>query len=191
MPPSGREVPTNIADSRIGQYLEASPLTPTPSEAHGLLCGLVCGGDPDPVNAWIDQLLPPTDASDPLTTESRKALGDFGTAIENQIQNPDLGIEIQIPGDTSPLAERAEALYDWVRGFLFALGILGLSERNLSEQGREILDDLAAMTRMDLDDLDETEENEQALTEITEFIRVAAMLIHDERASARDEARSS
>jgi uncharacterized protein len=40
---------------------------------------------------------------------------------------------------------------------------------------------------MDLDDLDESEENEQALAEVSEFIRVAAMLIHHERAIVRSQ----
>ena len=94
-------------------------------------------------------------------------------------------VRLPSPGESAPLGERALWLYDWIRGFLYALGLLGLSESQLSEQGREILRDLAAMTQMDLDALDESEENEQALAELSEFVRVAAMLIHHERAVAR------
>jgi uncharacterized protein YgfB (UPF0149 family) len=38
---------------------------------------------------------------------------------------------------------------------------------------------------MDLDGLDDDEHNEEALTEVSEFIRVAAMLIYQERVVAR------
>ncbi len=88
-----------------------------------------------------------------------------------------------LPDDDRPLVERATGLYDWVRGFLFAFGVLGVPERDLSAQTREIVRDFTDLTRMDLDDLEDHQENEEALTEVTEFIRVAAMLIHEERAN--------
>ena len=94
-------------------------------------------------------------------------------------------VRLPSPGDSAPLGERALWLYDWIRGFLYALGLVSLSESDLSEQGREILRDLTAITQMDLDDLEESEDNEQALAEVIEFVRVAAMLIHHERAIAR------
>jgi len=70
-------------------------------------------------------------------------------------------VRLPSPGESAPLGEQALLVYDWVRGFLYALGLVGLSESDLSEQGREILRDLTAITRMDLDDLEEGEENEQ------------------------------
>ena len=65
------------------------------------------------------------------------------------------------------------------------MGVLGVAEQTLSAEGQEIYRDCAALTRMDLDALHESEENEQALMEVTEFLRVGAMLIHDERCSAK------
>ncbi|WP_295404862.1 UPF0149 family protein [uncultured Thiocystis sp.] len=183
------EVSTDIDYDRIGRLLEVSPLNPSPGEAHGILCGLLCGGDPDPLDAWFLQLLPaaePTEPADPLLAGVREGLSDLATATQIGIRDPDLGFRPLLPDDDRPLAERATALYDWVRGFLFAFGVLGVAERDLSAQTREILRDFADLTRMDLDDLDDAEENEEALAEVTEFIRVAAMLIHDERASPGD-----
>ena len=174
----------------MGAYLEAGPLCATPSEAHGLLCGLICGGDRSPVDTWLAQVAPGADAGDVLAAEARAALRDRGLAIEHQLREADAFVSFPAGDETDSLARRAESLYDWVRGFMFALGVLGVSESSLSDQGREILRDLAAMTQMDLDDLDESEENEQSLFEVTEFIRVAAMLIHDERAAAHREARA-
>ena len=42
---------------------------------------------------------------------------------------------------------------------------------------------------MDLDDLDEGEDNEEALTELSEMVWVAAMLVYEERVASRREAR--
>lgn len=121
-----------------------------------------------------------------MVAAGRAALRECGLAIEREFQGPEPLVRLPSPaGDSAPLGERALQLYDWVRGFLYALGLLSLSESELSGQGREILRDLTAITRMDLDELAESEENEQALAEVVEFVRVAAMLIHHERAVAR------
>jgi len=87
-----------------------------------------------------------------------------------------------------PLAERATAVCDWSRGFLFGLALAGLQEADLSEDARGVFGDFAALTQMDLDNLDDSEDNEQSLIEVVEFIRVAAMLIYAERTYAGKEA---
>jgi uncharacterized protein YgfB (UPF0149 family) len=189
------EAVTDIDYDRIGQLLTASALSPTPGEAHGMLCGLVCGGSPDPGRVWLDQLLsvpePPLDQErlgvDISDTEVRSGLDELLCHTLDQMQGPRLGFDPFLPDDSRPLAERATALYDWVRGFLFALGVLGLSERDLSEQTREVFRDFVELTRMDLDDLDEGEDNEKALAELTELVWVAAMLVYEERAVSRRE----
>jgi uncharacterized protein len=68
------EVATNIDDDRLGRYLAAGALCATPSEAHGILCGLMCGGDADPESTWLQQLLPAPEAGDLQIDEGREAL---------------------------------------------------------------------------------------------------------------------
>jgi uncharacterized protein len=96
-----------------------------------------------------------------------------------------------LPDENRPLAERATALYDWVRGFLYAWGTLDLANADLSVETREVLRDFTDFTRMDLDRLEDDEQHEEALTEVSEYIRVAAMLIHQERVVAPDAPRNS
>jgi len=89
-----------------------------------------------------------------------------------------------LPDDLRSLAEWAAGLYDWGRGFLFGLGLAGLDARRFSGPAREVCDDFVAITQLDLQELDDSEANEQALTELTEFIRVATMLVYEEQARA-------
>ena len=77
-------------------------------------------------------------------------------------------------------------MYDWCRGFLYGLGLAGISDRDLSEQTREVFHDFTEVTRLDLAGLEEGEDNEDALTEIVEFLWVAAMLVYEERVAARE-----
>lgn len=118
---------------------------------------------------------------DLLAAEAREGLARLADWTLGEIQGPAMGFTVLLPDDTVALEERATALYDWVRGFLFALGLLGIEEADLSRQAREVLNDFTQLTHLDLDALDDAEENEAALTEIIEFVRVAAMLLYQER----------
>ena len=159
-----------------------------------MLCGLICGGSAAPESAWLDLLLPVPplnpdgdgDATQGQTVKSaRAALGPLARRTLERISGPGLDFPLLLPDDSQALAERATALYDWVRGFLFSIGVLGLAERDLSAQAQEVLRDFADITRLDLNQLQEDEENESALTELTEFVWVAAMLVYEERAAPR------
>ena len=163
--------------------LESSALSPSPSEAQGILCGLICGGDPQPTQTWLQQLVPVADdaGSDLLASEARAGLAQLADRTLDDIEGPARGFTVLLPDETVPLEERATALYDWVRGFLFALGVLGVRPGNLSGEAQKVLGDFTQLTYLDLNALDEGEENEAALTEITEFVRVAAMLLYEER----------
>jgi len=161
-----------------------------------MLCGLICGGSAAPESAWLDLLLPvpplnpDADATQGQAVQpARAALGRLARRTLERIAGPGLDFPLLLPDDSRALAERATALYDWVRGFLFSIGVLGLAERDLSAQAQEVLRDFADITRLDLNQLQEDEENESALTELTEFVWVAAMLIYEERAVPRTGAR--
>jgi len=49
-----------------------------------------------------------------------------------------------------------------------------------------VLGDFASITRLDLDDLEDSETNEEALAELTEFLRVAVMLLYEEQGRSRE-----
>ena len=178
------ETTTDIEYDQYGRLLQESALAPTPGEAHGLLCGLICGGAPTPERAWLDQLFPAPDTADPHWQETLTGLHTLARQTQDGLQGQGLAFTPLAPDDSMPLVERATALYDWVRGFLFAIGVLGVAERDLPEQTREVLRDFADITRLDLDQLTECEEDESALTELIEFVRVAAMLVYEERVVA-------
>ncbi|MCB2261695.1 MAG: UPF0149 family protein [Candidatus Thiosymbion ectosymbiont of Robbea hypermnestra] len=162
--------------------LAVSALGPSAAEAHGILCAMLCGGDgPEAAESWIAELLGDAADADPATGACRRSLQELAARTRAGIADPHLGFTPLLPDDSRSLAERAERLYDWSRGFLFGLGLAGLDARRFSGPAREVCDDFAAITHLDLQDLDDSEVNEQALTELTEFVRVAAMLVYEEQ----------
>ena len=175
---------------RLAQGLSGSPLAPSPGEAHGILCGLICAGHPQAEATWLADVAPQVPVGDLLAEaavrQCRTELDDLAKRTRSDIEGPGLGFSPLLPPDEAPLRERATAVYDWCRGFLYALGVAGVGERDLSDQTCEVFRDFAELTRMDLQALDEGEDNEDALTEIVEFLWVAAMLVYEERVAARE-----
>lgn len=181
---------TDTPYQRLAHCLSASALSPSPAEVHGILCGLICAGHPQPESTWLAEVAPEAQPGDLLALESaRTCRGDLDALAKQtraDIEGPGLGFSPLLPPDEEPLRERAVAVYDWCRGFIYALGLAGLSERDLSEQTREVFRDFVDMTRLDLEDLADGEDNEDALMEIVEFLWVAAMLVYEERVAARE-----
>lgn len=112
------------------------------------------------------------------------ALEQLAAWTQAAIDPPSVSFDLFLPPDDRPLYERASAVLDWLRGLLFGLALGGLDRGQLLGQTAEAFDDLIELTRMDLEAIAEDDANEQALAEIVEFLRVAAMLIREDRGKA-------
>ncbi|MEA3639650.1 MAG: UPF0149 family protein [Lamprobacter sp.] len=166
---------------RLSRLLAGVELAPSPAEAQGMLCGLLALHLPDPIERWQAQLSVEPDAD-------LDALDQLAAWTQASIEPPSVSFDVFLPSEDRPLVERATAALDWVRGLLFGLVLGGLGRDQLFGQAGEAFDDLVELTRMDLDAVAEghadEEADEEALTEIVEFLRVAAMLIREDRVKA-------
>lgn len=143
------------------------------SELHGSLCGWLAGGGAASAD-WlarvlVDDGLPPPAADSALDRLRRTSVA--------QLEDRSFGFALLIPGEDTSLATRSGALFDWCRGFIGAFGLAAGADPPLSEEGREALADLARLAAATAQE-DGDEEDEDALTEIVEFVRVAALLLH-------------
>lgn len=155
----------------------------SPAEAHGTLCGLICGGGGGDAEArWLDTVFGQTVLDHGPAAANRRDWIDAADRTREAIEGPGLGFSPLLPEDSRPFVERACALHEWAQGFLYGLGLAGLAEETLSSQTREVIRDFSEITRMDLDALDGSEEDEAALEELREFVWVAAMLVYEEQA---------
>lgn len=180
----------------LERLLTVSPLSGGAAEAHGIYCGLLAADVPEPQARWLDELLPApaadgegagdAAAATPDVKQCREALSALAENTRAQVQGPSMSLDPLLPPADRSLRERAVAVHDWARGFLFGLGLAKVDARALSAQNREVFDDFVELTRMDLNDLDDDQANEDALTEIIEFVRVGALLIYEDRCGRRD-----
>jgi hypothetical protein len=152
-----------------------------PAEAHGLACGLICGGVEDVAARWEAELFDASEAGDVVAAECRRSLKGLLQRTLEDFGGEGMGFDLFLPDDERPLAERATALREWCEGFLYGFGLSGTtSQAALSAEGREALRDFGELTRLDAEHVGPSEDEKEALTEIVEFVRVAAMLIREE-----------
>ena len=146
----------------------------TAAEAHGVATGMLCIDSATPSHHWLDELLA-DDIS--LSDEERHILCRLFEETRRLLLDDQFEFSVFLPEDDQPLAVQAIALKTWCQGFLFGLGSLQ-KNKSVSAEAQEIIKDITELTK--LDPQVEGEEDEIALTEITEYLRSAVLLLRDE-----------
>jgi uncharacterized protein YgfB (UPF0149 family) len=163
--PDYAEVSAQIAQLQLG--MDAA-------ELHGSLCGFLSGGESPGRAGWLPQVMA---EPDPGHIELDSALDRLFVATEALMESPDFGFELLLPGEATPVGERGDALLGWCRGFLGGFGLAAGAHPPLSEDSADALRDLARMAASELS-YEDPEGDEESLAEVTEFVRVAALLLH-------------
>lgn len=155
------------------------------AEAHGMAAGMLCANDRTELRFWLQELL--KDADD-INDEDRSILEELFEDTRNLLAGDEFVFELLLPDDDFPLNEQVEALRKWCQGFLFGLGTTSStadstdSTPNWSEETREVVKDIAEITKLDTDAEDEDAEND--FMEITEYLRAAVIFLRTELNSA-------
>ena len=172
----------------IAELIECCKLSTSVSEFHGSLVGYISAGGRFPHGSVLEALqLEP----DPAPSADEQAmLGRLRHQTEMWLADTDLTFGPWLPEEDAPLAARAEGLADWTRGFLGGFGLGGTPEtaRSLSEDAREVLKDMATIASSEFELGEDVEGDEDSLTEIEEFVRVGALLLHAEVGSRHEPA---
>ena len=156
----------------------------SPAELHGLLLGRSAAGAGFDHDSWL------ADAADLLEGEIqdnvRNALIGLQEMVKGELTGDDMTVVLLLPSDDVPLAERAAALGEWCQGFLAGFG-LNYRDNALSEEGKEVLQDLAAIAQVQ-DALEESDDGESDYMEVMEYLRVAPLLLFTETSKSAEPA---
>lgn len=158
--------------SSVSEAIRRAGLATDASELHGALCGWLAGGGENS-SAWPARVL----VDDTLPGVQDGPLEEMRQASAEQLEDRSFGFELLLPESDGAPTQRAEALFDWCRGFLGGFGLASGANPPLSEEAREALLDLARLAQAAPESSDE-DEDEDALAEIEEFVRVAVLLLH-------------
>jgi uncharacterized protein YgfB (UPF0149 family) len=151
------------------------------AECHGFLCGYLCVYDNMQEDTFRKYLL--ADMTDKeMFAECYKQITELAAEIYLKIASEDFTLELLLPDETCPLSERSEALVQWCEGFLSGLGVAGVTDFDLlSFECRELIQDLYKICRLDAEEINASgDEQEAAFSELTEYVRMGAMLLHVE-----------
>jgi len=155
----------------------------TASEAQGIAAGLLAAGA-NAAERLIAEAIPETSQGDVLAEECRTVLESLFDETDSGLSDPGFGFELLLPIDTVPLSERAGALRDWCNGFLLGFAMAETAPSQLPPEVSEALQDIGELARLDPSSVGATEEEEASYAELVEFLRMAAILIHEELAKS-------
>lgn len=169
---------SNISHADLDNELTLFRFGVNASDLHGSLCGFLCGGGHVSAHNWLAALA--IEPAQDIASKPHPVIDRLYAECRDQLDDVELGFEPLLPDIDEPLAERAEALVEWCRGFLGGMGLAGVnSSRELSADSTEILKDFAAIAATCFE-FKNAEEDENAFSEVIEFIRVGVLLLHTE-----------
>src|SRR5690606_24057216 len=149
-------------------------LVASPAELHGALCGWLAGGGADArdwtAKVMADESLPPPPAG--------SALDRLREGSVAQLEDGEFAFQLLLADEDASVRQRAQALFDWCRGFLDAFGLAAGAKPPLSVEGSEALQDLGKLAGARVQDIDEAAEDGASLAELEEFGRVATLQLH-------------
>ncbi|MCU7905523.1 MAG: UPF0149 family protein [Candidatus Thiodiazotropha sp. (ex Epidulcina cf. delphinae)] len=172
--------------SRLEGAMDATGLDLGASEIHGVISGLICAGPSRGHVEWMEALFEDRPWDDPSARAARELIGRLYFATRELIANEDLSFMPFLPDDSQPITARAKGLRDWCEGYLYGLGMAGISAQRLAGDAKDALQDISHFTRLDYESLDSGEATEQAYSELQEFLKIVTLLIWGALAENRE-----
>lgn len=182
-----------ISYEQLSARLQALQLPVATDALHGALTGLACSGVTADQPTWLVQL---SDCLEDIElTEHETVLSALQTWVNGELTDGDLGYQLLLPDSEEFLSVRTRALARWSDSFLYAFIASGVT---LTQEDREILEDIAAISQVDdgeapeeaeqnmsaLNNPEDAESNERDFFELCEFVRMAAMDLFREHGQA-------
>ncbi len=174
----------NTEFDKISAHLKQLEVPIAASEAHGLLCGLLCCLPSSVAKTrWFAELLDAgTLSPDSLSLKAAdvKALDSWFARVVESLNDSEFGFVPLAPDDDTPLASRVTALGDFCAGFTYGVGIgvTGRGNQPLPENTTELIHDFNEIDSSDLSNIDGSDES--SLVELSEYVRVGVLLMYEE-----------
>jgi yecA family protein len=150
----------------------------TPAEMHGLLSGILCGGNQD--TSWKTMVHDLANEGMAFSQSLSQPLQALHESLAITLEEEGFMFQLMLPEDDDiTVFDRADALAGWVNHFLLGLGVTQPGLAKVTGETGEAIDDLRTIAQLGYDEDEDQEELEQSLEEVIEYVRVAALLCHD------------
>ena len=152
------------------------------SEIHGVLTGLVCAGFPFESTHYLAMINDLFNNGEGLPANVKSTVKQMFSELWTDILDDGYSFQLMLPDDDDAIVERGHALGVWVQGFNLGFGLQQKDSPVLSEDVKEVLADFAEIANLS-DEMEEDETTEQAYFEISEYVRISALLCFSELAT--------
>jgi uncharacterized protein len=147
------------------------------AETHAVVIGLLCAR-PDQDERELATHLAALQVGEWTSEDILRQIGPALTTLKSELASTDLNFHPLLPAEDRPLDERTACLARWCSGFLTGFGA-GQPVLQ-SDDARDALRMIEQIARAATDPETDQEAEETAYMELTEFVRVAVLLLREE-----------
>lgn len=165
----------------IEQLLQQHQVALTAAEMHGLISGILCGGNHD--DSWKTLVSELTNDGLSFPQTLAQPLLEIYQITRNTLDDEGFMFQLFLPDDTQDnvtVFERADGLAGWVNHFLLGLGVVQPRLDKTQGELKEAIGDLRNIAQLGYDEDEDQDQLAQSLEEVVEYVRVAAILCHNE-----------
>lgn len=173
----------------LNRLLAAQAVALTAAEMHGLLSGILCGGKQN--DGWQVLVHELTNDGLAFTQTLAGPLRELHQATASALADASFQFQLLLPvddDDGAALFARVDALAGWVNHFLLGLGVVQPQLDKVQGDVREAIDDLRNIGQLGYDEDEDREALAQSLEEVIEYVRMAAILCHNDFTRPDDDA---
>jgi len=177
---SDNTIEENTLDFASAQAIISTESVPVhAAELHGVLTGLICAGFSFESPDYLAMITDLFNNGENLPVKVKSIVKLMFSDIWKNILDDSFSFQLMLPDDDDSIAERGHAISVWVQGFNLGFGLHQKDTAIVSKDVKEVLSDFAEIANLS-DDMEEDEDNEQAYFEISEYVRISALLCFTE-----------
>lgn len=169
----------------VDAALKEHGLAVSPSELHGLLNGMVCGGLAVDGDNWVGPVCDYANEGEPLTDGAKVMvrsvfdavageLGQLTNTLFNstaaELADAEFNVSLLLPTEGADLMLRAEALSEWTTNFISGLGLMGLEKNKMSPDLSEAVAALEEISQLGIDEDDDMDEQAELFENVLAYV---------------------
>jgi len=170
---------TSLDFSSVQAILATESVEAHAAEIHGVLTGLVCAGYAFEGTDYLGMVNDMLNNSEGLPKKVKTVVRALFAQLWQDILDDSYSFQLMLPDDDDSIVERGNALGVWVQGFNLGFGLQQHKATVLSDDVKEVLTDFVEIANLS-DEMEEDESTEQAFYEISEYVRISALLCFSE-----------
>ncbi|MBM7072158.1 UPF0149 family protein [Shewanella sp. 202IG2-18] len=167
--------PPSLLTDKLIAALKAAEISLHPSEVHGAVVGLICGGLGEKANLWLPALTDIISEGRAFPESLLTIVADLHKDAHDRLAEFEFGFTLLLPEEEESLTSRVEALSLWVQSFLTSIAIAQPKINKSSEDVKEVVKDLSEISQIELD-ISEDDESEDAYIALVDYVQDAVAI---------------